>query len=705
MILQKKISHEFSVPEEKVKNILSLLEDGATVPFIARYRKEMTGGADEVLITGIRDRAAGLTDLEKRRDGVINSLRERGLLSEELKRKVLSAESKAELEDIYLPYRPKRKTRASAAREAGLESLAETMFRAAEDPRKAAPGYINPEAGIESLDDALEGAKDIIAETVSVDADIRGNLRDLFSRKAYLISKAARGKKEAGKTYRDYQNYHEPVKRVPSHRILAILRGVKEGLLTIHALPEEEDALSILFSRFRVPKTPWSDYLKDALEDAYRRLLAPSLERELLSTLKQRADHEAIRVFTENLREILLEDPWGSRPVLALDPGYRTGCKAVSLDDGGNLLHNVTVYPLPPHNKTEEAAKILKDEASRFNPTAVAVGNGTGGREAEAFCRNALPRIPVISVNESGASVYSASESARREFPDKDVTVRGAVSIGRRLQDPLAELVKIDPASIGVGQYQHDVDQNKLKQALGETVMSCVAKVGVELNSASRELLSYVPGMTKKTTDAVVTYRETSGLFRNREDLKKVPGIGEKAFQQAAGFLRIRNGENPLDAGAVHPERYDLVIRMAQDTGHTIRQLMESSEARNTVNLQKYVDGTTGFATLSDIMKELEKPGRDPRERYTPMEFSSEIRELADLKENMILPGIVTNVTDFGAFVDIGVHHDGLVHISELSDSFVKNPRDVIKVRQRVRVRVLDVDTDRSRISLSLKGF
>jgi uncharacterized protein len=480
---------------------------------------------------------------------------------------------------------------------------------------------------------------------------------------------------------------------------------VNEGLLTVHALPKDEDALSVIFSRFRVPKTPWSDYLKDALEDAYRRLIAPSLERELLSTLKERADREAIEVFTENLREILLEPPWGSRPVLALDPGYRTGCKAVYLDEGGNLMHNETIYPLPPHNKTQEAAKILKDEAERFKPEAVAVGNGTGGREAEDFCRDALAGIPAISVNESGASVYSASETARREFPDKDVTVRGAVSIGRRLQDPLAELVKIDPASIGVGQYQHDVDQNKLKQALGETVMSCVAKVGVELNSASRELLSYVPGMTKRTADAVVSRRETLGLFRNREDLKKVPGIGEKAFQQAAGFLRIRNGENPLDASAVHPERYGLVIRMAQDTGHTVRQLMENPEARNAINLQKYAEGSVGLATLSDIIKELEKPGRDPRERYTPMEFSPEIRELEDLKKDMILPGIVTNVTDFGAFVDIGVHHDGLIHISELSDSFVKNPRDVIKVRQRVRVRVLDVDTDRSRISLSLKGF
>jgi uncharacterized protein len=679
------------------------MQEGATVPFIARYRKEMTGSADEVLISRIRNRYDELDELEKRRQTVLGSLQDQGVLTPELKKRIETAANRTELEDIYLPYRPKRKTRASAAREAGLEGLAQVILTGG-DPEAAARRFLNPEKGIETAADALQGAVDIAAETVSEDADLRKSLRDLFQRKGFLSAKPARGKKKEADRYRDYFSYREPVSRAPSHRILAVLRGAGEGLLTVHAGPDEETALSILFSRY-LKGNSGSGYLKAALEDAYRRLLAPSLERELLSGLKEKADTDAIDVFTENLREILLEAPWGSSPVLALDPGYRTGCKLTALDSGGNLRANGTIFPLPPQNETVRAAEILKDFARRFSPAAVAVGNGTGGREAEAFCRESLPGVPVISVNESGASVYSASETARREFPDKDVTVRGAVSIGRRLQDPLAELVKIDPASIGVGQYQHDVDQKKLIRALGETVISCVASVGAELNSASRELLSYVPGMTRKTADAVIKRREAEGLFQDREELKKVPGIGEKVFQQAAGFLRIRESGNPLDGSAVHPERYSLVEQMARDSGVTVEELIKNPEARKSVNLQNYVRGDIGIPTLTDIMKELEKPGRDPRSQFDPLVFSPEITEISDLKEGMILPGIITNVTDFGAFVDVGVHQDGLIHVSELSDSFVKNPRDAVKVRQRVRVKVLQVDEDRKRISLSLKGI
>ncbi|MFP4385510.1 MAG: Tex family protein, partial [Spirochaetia bacterium] len=677
---------------------------GSTVPFIARYRKEMTGSADEGLISRIRSRRDELEDLEKRRQTVLGSLEDQGVLTPELKKKIRAAANRSELEDMYLPYRPKRKTRASAARDAGLEGLAE-IIRAGGDPEKETSRFLNPEKGVETAADALQGAMDIVAETVSEDADLRRTLRDLFRSKGFLSAKPARGRKQEADRYRDYFSYREPVSRAPSHRILAVLRGAGEGLLTVHAEPDEETAIGCLYSRFLKSKSGGAAYLKSALEDAYRRLLAPSLERELLSGLKEKADTDAIDVFAENLREILLEAPWGSRPVLALDPGYRTGCKLTVLDSGGNLLENGTIFPLPPQNDTVRAAEILKGFAERFNPTAVAVGNGTGGREAETFCRETLSGVPVISVNESGASVYSASETARREFPDKDVTVRGAVSIGRRLQDPLAELVKIDPASIGVGQYQHDVDQKKLARALGETVISCVALTGVELNSASRELLSYVPGMTRKTADAVVRRREAQGLFRSREALKAVPGIGEKVFQQAAGFLRVRDSENPLDGSAVHPERYRLVEQMARDHGVTVGELIQNPEARKSVDLQKYVHGDIGLPTLTDIMKELEKPGRDPRSRFDPLVFSPDITEIEDLAEGMVLPGIITNVTDFGAFVDVGVHQDGLIHVSELSDSFVKNPRDVVKVRQRLRVKVLRVDTDRRRISLSLKGI
>ena len=699
------------------RNVLELLDDGATVPFIARYRKERIGSLDEVGVIAVRDAAERIRELEKRRSAILASLAGRGVLTEELRCAVARAKTAAELEDVYLPYRPKRRTRADIARERGLEPLADAIMAQRDDPVAAAASFVDVTRDVPDVGAALSGARDIVAERVSEHAETRAALRELFERSAVLRSTVGRGKREAADTYRDYFDWSEPAHRAPSHRILAMLRGATEGLLTVHVLPPEEPALQIVFRRFPAPSGPRGEpkpgpvraQLEEALVDAYRRLLAPSLETEAKAALKERADVEAIRVFADNLRELLLASPLGGRPVLALDPGLRTGCKLVCLDRHGTLLHAETVFPLPPRNDVTGAGARIRALAAEHSIEAVAVGNGTGGREAVAFCVSLQLRaaggagIPVVSVNESGASVYSASEAARREFPDRDLTVRGAVSIGRRLQDPLSELVKVDPKAIGVGQYQHDVDQKALRKALDDTVSGCVNAVGVELNTAGRELLSYVAGFSLKTADSIVAHRNSIGGYRRRRDILKAPGIGPRAFEQAAGFLRIRGARYPLDASAVHPERYDLVERIAADAGCTVAELMHDPDRRKAIRLERYVDEEVGLPTLRDILSELAKPGRDPRSEFEVFSFSEEVHEIADVKEGMRLPGVVTNVTAFGAFVDIGVHQDGLIHVSELADRYVHDPREVVRPGQHLTVRVLSVDPARRRIGLSLR--
>ena len=710
-----RIAAEAGCKPAEARNVLELLDDGATVPFISRYRKERIGSLDEVGVIAVRDAAERVRELEKRRAAVLESLAERDVLTRELETAVMRAATAAELEDVYLPYRPKRRTRADIARERGLGPLADVILAQKADPVGAASGFVDPESDVPDVNAALAGARDIVAERVSEDAATRAALRNLFERSALLRSAVARGKKEAADRYRDYFNWSELAHRAPSHRILAVLRGAAEGMLTVHVRPDEEPALEIVFGRFLTPRgsagaAAASAQMQDALVDAYRRLLAPSLENEAKAALKERADVEAIRVFAGNLRELLLAPPLGAKAVLALDPGLRTGCKLVCLDSHGALLHSETVYPLPPRNDVAGAGARITALAAEFAVEAVAVGNGTGGREAVAFCE-ALGlttadgvKVPVVSVNESGASVYSASEVARREFPERDLTVRGAVSIGRRLQDPLSELVKIDPKAIGVGQYQHDVDQKALKRALDDTVSGCVNAVGVELNTAGGELLAYVAGLSKKIADAIVAYRGASGGYSARGELMKVPGVGPKAFEQAAGFLRIRGGSNPLDASAVHPERYALVERMAADAGCTVAELMRDPDRCGSIRLERYVEHDVGLPTLRDILGELSRPGRDPRSDFEVFRFSDEVHEIGDVREGMRLPGIVTNVTAFGAFVDVGVHQDGLIHVSELADRFVRDPAEVVKPGQHLTVRVLNVDLDRRRIALSLKG-
>ncbi len=707
----EKIAGELSIGGRCVRAAAALLAEGATVPFIARYRKEATGSLDEVAITAIRDRLEQLAELDDRRQAILKSLEERQLLTEELKQQIDGAGSLATLEDLYLPFRPKRRTRATIAREKGLEPLAQLLFvpgsadAAGFDPQREAGAFIDAEKGVLSAEDALAGARDIIAEWVSEDAASRASLRDLMLGKAVFSSKVAAGREEEGIKYRDYYEWDEPVKSAPSHRVLAMRRGEKEGFLSLRVLVPEEDALAILKANFLKDGTPAPDQVLQAVEDGYRRLLFPSMETEVRLLMKARADEEAIRVFAENLRQLLLAAPLGEKSVLAIDPGFRTGCKAVCLDRQGKLLHTDMIYPHASKKEADEAARKVADLCGRFVTEAIAVGNGTAGRETEAFLRGlGLPgQIQIISVNESGASIYSASEAAREEFPDHDLTVRGAVSIGRRLMDPLAELVKIDPKSIGVGQYQHDVDQAALKRALDDVVMSCVNAVGVEVNTASVQLLAYVSGLGPALAKAIVAYRDEHGPFGTRKALKKVPRLGPKAFEQSAGFLRIRGSSNPLDASAVHPESYPVVEAMAADTGCSVKDLMADEALRKKIDLKRYVSDTAGMPTLTDIMDELAKPGRDPREQFKAFAFAEGIEKIEDLRSGMRLPGIVTNITAFGAFVDIGVHQDGLVHISQLSDRFVKNAADVVKVHQQVMVTVLSVDLPRRRISLSMK--
>jgi uncharacterized protein len=706
-----KIADELKLKIKQVLDTAILLGEGGTVPFIARYRKEVTGSLDEVAITAVRDRIAQLEELDNRREAIIKSLSERELLTDELKAKIDAAETLAVLEDIYLPFRPKRRTRATIAKEKGLEPLALAILAAQEsgapfDPMAEAAVYVSAEKGVESAKDALAGARDIIAEQVSEDGAARARMRELFATKGEITSKVVEGKEAEGAKFKDYFEWHEPIATAPSHRILAMRRGENEEFLTLKILPPEEDALALLESLFVKGQGAATEQVREAARDGYKRLLSLSMETEIRQDSKKRADEEAIRVFAENLRELLLAPPLGQKAVMGVDPGFRTGCKIVCLDRQGKLLHNDVIYPEQGDFRADEAGKKVLAYCARFNIEAIAIGNGAASRETESFIRKiGLPAtIPVIVVNESGASIYSASEVAREEFPGHDLTVRGAVSIGRRLMDPLAELVKIDAKSIGVGQYQHDVDRALLKNALDDVVVSCVNSVGVEVNTASKQLMTYVSGLGPQLAGNIVAYRDENGPFTSRTQLKKVPRLGPKAFEQAAGFLRIHGGENPLDASAVHPESYHIVDAMAADLGCTVQDLMREQELRKKINLQKYVTEKVGMPTLTDIMSELAKPGRDPRQKFEVFQFADGVNKIEDVQPGMKLPGIVTNVTAFGAFVDVGVHQDGLVHVSQIAARFVKNPAEVLKVQQRVTVTVLDVDLERKRISLSLRS-
>ncbi|HOT29185.1 MAG TPA: Tex family protein [Candidatus Ozemobacteraceae bacterium] len=702
------ISTELSLRPAQVEAAAALFDEGATVPFIARYRKEKTGSLDEVALQTIRDRLEQLAELDKRRESILGSLTERQLLTPELESAVRGAATLAVLEDLYLPYRPKRRTRAQMARERGLEPLANHLLlqEPSLDPMRAAEAYVSAEKGVAGPEEALEGARDIIAEFVSEHAEARQAVRAYFAAFALIETSVVKGKEEEGAKFRDWFDWREPATKAAGHRLLAIFRGENEGVLKVSVKPPADKALGILGRRFLKNTGKASEQVRLALEDGYDRLLAPSLETELRAELKARADDDAIAVFASNLRELLMAAPLGQKNVLALDPGLRTGCKLVCLDRQAALRHHTVIYVTGSDRQREEAAATLKDLCARFSIEAIAVGNGTGSRETESFLRGLpfLKQIPVVMVNESGASVYSASEVARTEFPDQDVTVRGSVSIGRRLMDPLAELVKIDPKSIGVGQYQHDVDQKKLKRGLDDVVTSCVNAVGVEVNTASAPLLTYVAGVGAQLAGNIVAWRTENGPFTSRADLKKVPRLGPKAFEQCAGFLRVRQSANPLDASAVHPERYALVKRMAADLGCAVSDLLSRPDLRGKIDINKYISDDVGLPTLRDIMSELEKPGRDPRAGFEAFSFAEGIHKISDLKPGMKLPGIVTNVTRFGAFVDIGVHQDGLVHISELADRFVREPSEVVKVQQKVTVTVLEVDEKRSRISLSMRS-
>jgi uncharacterized protein len=701
-----RLTNELSIGSSQIRATALLLEEGGTVPFISRYRKEATGSLDEVAITAIRDRLAQLAELDDRRDAIIQSLTERELLTDELKAELMAAETMSVLEDIYLPFRPKRRTRATIAREKGLEPLALRLLQQeAFDVSAEAAAFIDAEKGVESVEDALAGARDIIAETVNEDQQARATMRDLFAQKATIRSKVMSGKEDEGAKFRDYFEWDEPIATAPSHRILAMRRGENEGFLTMRILPEEEEALRLLEPMFVKAENDAAEQVRMAVQDGYKRLLSLAMETETRLAAKKRADEEAIRVFADNLRQLLLAPVLGQRMVLALDPGFRTGCKVVCLDRQGKLIHHDTIYPHQSERQIADATAKIKDLCVRLGIEVIAVGNGTAGRETEAFLQSIglPPQIPVVMVNESGASIYSASEVAREEFPDQDVTVRGSVSIGRRLMDPLAELVKIDPKSIGVGQYQHDVDQTALKGTLDDVVVSCVNAVGVEVNTASKQLLTYVSGLGPKLAEGIVAFRNEHGPFTSREDLLKVPRLGPKAFEQAAGFLRIRDGANPLDASAVHPESYPVVDAMAKDLGCAVADLMRDAGLREKIDLDRYVSDQVGLPTLSDIKGELAKPGRDPREQFEAFQFAEGVEKMADLQPGMRLPGIVTNVTNFGVFVDVGVHQDGLVHVSQLADHFVKNPADVVKVGQKVSVSVLEVDLQRKRIALSMR--
>ncbi len=702
------IAQELQIRPNQVKATLELLDAGGTVPFISRYRKEATGELDEVQVAGIRDRVEQLRDLDKRKDAILKSIQEQGKLSPELEEKVKQAETMSKLEDIYLPYKPKRRTKGMIAKEKGLEPLAELIFsQQSIDLQKEVGQYLDSEKEVNTQEEALQGARDIMAEWINENAELREKMRALFLNEGNFTSRVIPGKENEAMKYKDYFEWSEPIKTAPSHRVLAMRRGEKELFLMLDAVPEESSAIHLIESKILQDAANSSvEQVKLAIRDSYKRLLKPSMETEVRLLTKKKADEEAIKVFTENLKQLLLGAPLGEKSVMAIDPGFRTGCKLVCLGPQGQFLHYEAIYPNEPQRKTAEAGMIVKGLVSKFNIQAIAIGNGTAGRETEAFVKNlGLPKsIIVTMVNESGASIYSASEVAREEFPDLDLTVRGAVSIGRRLMDPLAELVKIDPKSIGVGQYQHDVDQTALKNALDDTVVSAVNGVGVDLNTASKQLLTYVSGLGPVLAQNIIDFRNENGPFESRIQLKKVPRLGEKAFEQAAGFLRIRHSKHLLDRSAVHPERYDLVDRMAKDLNSTVEDLMNSESLRSRIDLKKYVSASVGLPTLQDILAELSKPGRDPRANFEVFAFEEGVNSISDLKTGMKLPGVVTNITAFGAFVDVGVHQDGLVHLSHLADRFVKDPNEIVSVNQKVQVTVMEVDIPRKRIGLSMKS-
>ncbi|WP_418210753.1 Tex family protein [Bacteroides zhangwenhongii] len=704
-LFHKMISGLSGISEKQISSTLHLLGEGATIPFISRYRKEVTGGLNEVQIEQIKEQHDKLCDIAKRKETILGTITEQGKLTAELEKRINDTWNPTELEDIYLPYKPKRKTRAEAARQKGLEPLATLVLLQRENNLSArAASFVKGE--VKDVEDALKGARDIIAEQVNEDERARNAVRNQFSRQAEINAKVVKGKEEEAAKYRDYFDFSEPLKRCTSHRLLAIRRAEAEGLLKVSITPDDEACIERLERQFVRGNNECSEQVSEAAIDAYKRLLKPSIETEFAAQSKEKADDEAIRVFTENLRQLLLAAPLGQKRVLAIDPGFRTGCKVVCLDAQGNLLHNENIYPHPPVGKTGEAASKLRKMVEAYQIEAISIGNGTASRETEDFINQQTfdRQIPVFVVSEQGASIYSASKIARDEFPDYDVTVRGAVSIGRRLMDPLAELVKIDPKSIGVGQYQHDVDQTKLKKALDQTVENCVNLVGVNLNTASSHLLTYISGLGPQLAQNIVNYRAENGAFNSRKELMKVPRMGAKAFEQCAGFLRIPGAKNPLDNTAVHPESYHIVEQMAKDLKCTVNELIADKELRRKINISDYVTPVVGLPTLQDIMQELEKPGRDPRKTIKVFEFDKNVRTIADLREGMILPGIVGNITNFGAFVDIGIKENGLVHLSQLAERYISDPTEIVSIHQHVMVRVMNVDTDRKRIQLSMIG-
>ena len=709
-IFAKLIAQSLNLSVEAVGNTLSLLEEGCTIPFISRYRKERTGALDEVQIAAISDENERLKEIQKRKETVIKTITDQEKMTPELQKRIEQCWDSTELEDIYLPFKPRRRTRAQVAREQGLEPLAQIlMLQRERDPERAAQAFIKGD--VKDAETAIKGAQDIIAEMVSEDERSRQQLRGAYRRTAIITSKVVKAKADTDEAakYHDYFDWHEPLKRCSSHRLLAMRRGENEGILRLSINPiDDDECIERLQRHYVYGHTPCGDLVAEAVEDSYKRLLKPSIETEFANLSKEQADEEAIRVFAENLRQLLLGAPLGQKRVMGVDPGFRTGCKVVCLDAQGNLLHHEAIFPHPPVNKRMQATVHVQQMLEQYHIEAIAIGNGTASRETKAFIEDALQGhdgINVFVVSEDGASVYSASKVAREEFPDEDVTVRGAVSIGRRLMDPLAELVKIDPKSIGVGQYQHDVDQTKLKHQLDQTVESCVNQVGVNLNTASSHLLQYVSGLGVTLAKNIIDYRKENGAFTSRAQLKKVPRLGPSAYQQCAGFLRIPDAKNPLDNSAVHPESYPIVEQMAKDLGCTVKDLIEQKDLRAKLDIKKYVTSEVGLPTLTDIMKELEKPGRDPREQLEVFEFDSRVQTIDDLEVGMMLPGIVTNITNFGAFVDIGVHQDGLVHISQMANRRIAHPLDVVKLHQHIKVRVIEVDLRRKRISLSMKGI
>jgi len=701
-----KIAEELNIRQKQVSDTIELLDEGATVPFISRYRKEVTGSLDEVQVAAIRDRVQQLREMDKRREAILKSIREQEKLTPELEQKIDAAETMSLLEDLYLPYKPKRRTKATIAKEKGLTSLADLIFlQESIKLEQEAEKYIDAEKEVNSIEEALQGARDIIAEYVNENAELRKKMRDFFISEGKFISKVMPGKEQEAIKYKDYFDWSEPIKTAPSHRVLAMRRGEKELFLMLDSCPEEMDAIALMERMLVTANNTSAEQVKMAIKDCYKRLLKPSMETEVRLYTKKKADEEAIKVFAENLRQLLLGAPLGEKSVMAIDPGFRTGCKLVCLGPQGQLLHNDVIYPNEPQRKAAESGALVKYLADKYKIEAIAIGNGTASRETEQFVKSlGLPsHIIVVMVNESGASIYSASEVARNEFPDHDLTVRGAVSIGRRLMDPLAELVKIDAKSIGVGQYQHDVDQSALRTSLDDTVMSCVNGVGVEVNTASKELLTYVSGLGPSLAQNIVKYRDQNGPFKSREQIKLVPRLGEKAYEQAAGFLRIRNADNPLDASAVHPESYPVINKMAEDMGVKLDELINKPELRAQVKVKNYVTESIGLPTLQDIMEELSKPGRDPRETFEVFNFQEGVNSMNDLKVGMKLPGIITNITNFGAFVDVGVHQDGLVHLSHMADHYISDPNEVVTVNQKVDVTVMEVDLGRKRIGLSMK--